>query len=110
MQEATLRWKTIVDYPFPHIDPYMTGEDIKNQAIIISHEISTMNPDAVLCQGEMRMTFTLVHFFQIKGIPVYVACSNRIAKEEKTADESVEKISVFQFERFGKYPLLDMET
>lgn len=106
MDAACGTWKSVVDYPFPEVLPEADEKEIIREACAIADDVQALHPDAVLCQGEMSMAFTLVQLFQEKGIPVYAATSGRISEESVNADGSVEKKSVFQFIRFRRYPQL----
>ena len=91
--------------PFPDVPPDFD----ENQMILLAKEVAEkvigLHPDAVLCQGEMTMVFTLVHMFYLHGIPSYAATSSRQSKEIVKEDGTVNKQSVFQFVQFRKYPL-----
>lgn len=100
---AVGKWGTIYDFPFPDVSPEWEKEQIYSEAKCIVDKIAAMKPKAVLCQGEMCMTATLVRMFQEKGILVYAATSNRQSAETVNSDGKVEKRSVFQFIQFRQY-------
>lgn len=100
---ALKEWENIVDYPFPYVSPQDDEKELFQKACSIADDVKSLCPDAVLCQGEMTMTFILVQILQKKGIPVYAATSERISVESLNSDGSVEKKSVFKFIRFRRY-------
>ena len=104
--EAVRQWGTIEDYSFPAVGAQWDNEQMKTRAEAIVNEIAARNPDAVLCQGEMCMTFLLTAMLQKKGLPVYAATSERRAQEELLPDGSIRKSVVFCFVRFRQYAAL----
>ena len=102
-EEAVRQWGKIEDYSFPAVGSEWDNVSMMQYAQAIVSEVVKMNPDAVLCQGEMSMTFLLVAMLQKKGIPVYAATSERRAKEELQPDGSICKSVVFSFVMFRKY-------
>ena len=102
-EEAVRQWGKIEDYSFPAVGSEGDNVSMMQCAQAIVSEVVKMNPDAVLCQGEMSMTFLLVAMLQKKGIPVYAATSERRAKEELQPDGSICKSVVFSFVMFRKY-------
>lgn len=102
--EAAMRlWNSIQDFPFPDVPPDWDEKKIFLEAADIVDKIAKMNPEAVLCQGEMTMTAILVNLLQKSNFKVYAAASSRQSIEERKTDGTVEKKSVFQFVRFRQY-------
>ena len=66
--EAVRQWNEIEDYPFPSVGAQWNDVQMKQCAEAIVTEITAKSPDAVLCQGEMSMTFLLVAMLQKQGI------------------------------------------
>ena len=66
-------------------------------------KILSMEPAAVLCQGEFTYTFAMVERLKALGVPTMAACSERVVEEQLDADGSTRKISKFRFVRFRMY-------
>ena len=105
-EEAIHRWGVIEDVPFPAVGPEWDNGHMIQCARAIAGEVARKQPDAVLCQGEMSMTFLLVSMLQKKGIPVFAATSERRAMEELQPDGSIRKSVVFSFVMFREYVAL----
>ena len=105
-REARRRWASVVDSPFPAVGADWTGGQLKDCADRVLAEVSAMEPDAVLCQGEMGLTCLLVAGLQRRGIPVYAATSDRVSVETAAADGTVVKKAVFRFVAFREYPMI----
>ncbi len=58
------KWGEIVDYAFPSVSADANEEDVLDMAEQVAKEIINMQPDAVMCQGEFTLTYSLV---KIKG-------------------------------------------
>ena len=97
------KYGEIIDYPFPMVDPNDSEENIKEMANRISEEIGAMKPDIVMCQGEFTLCYNVVKLLKDRGIKVVAASSERKAMEEVLVDETVNKISVFEFVKFREY-------
>ena len=102
--EAIQRWGSVRDYPFPIVSAEWDEEEMLRYADAIVSEVVELAPEAVLCQGEMNMTYILVVRLQQSGFPVYAATSDRVTSEVLLPDGSVRKQSVFRFVMFRKYP------
>lgn len=102
-KEAAQQWGTIVDYPFPAVDAQSSTQDIKELAKTIVIDILKKNPAAVMCQGEMTLTYQLVKLLKEQGITVLAACSERKISETILPDGTYEKKAIFQFVRFREY-------
>lgn len=102
-REALRLWETVEDYPFPSVGAQWDDSRMKQCAESIAAAVAEKQPDAVLCQGEMTMTFLLVAMLQKQGIPVYAATSERRAQEELLPDGSIRKSVVFCFVMFREY-------
>ena len=91
------------DLPFPSVPPQASEEEISRLADQYMERILALKPAAVLCQGEMTLTFALVSRLLQAGVPVLAACSERKTKEQVTSDGSTRKISLFEFCRYRAY-------
>lgn len=89
---------TILDFPFPEVDPCGDKKYIMRMAKDYSEMIMLMHPVAVLCQGEFCMTHQTVLRLQEKGVMVLSACSERIVEEKDG-----KKVSTFVFRGFREY-------
>ena len=101
--EAASRWGRIIDIPFPDVPADADEEDIQRIAYQCVNEISNLNPEAVLCQGEFTLAFAVVEMLKRRGITVVAACSNRKVVESFLEDGTCQKESFFEFIRFRKY-------
>ena len=86
---AAEKYGEIRDLPFPTVLPYWDIASVCKLADALFEEISAMQPDAVLCQGEMTLTYQLVKRLHAAEIPVFCACSDRISEEIRLPDGSV---------------------
>lgn len=93
----------VVDFPFPHIDPEMTADDLRKLAEECCEEIKARAPTAVMVAGEFTFTFMLVDKLLRDGISVICSCSRRVTVEIKKDDGTNEKQSIFLFEKFREY-------
>lgn len=92
-----------VDLPFPKIDPSDSTEKLRSLAAEYAEKIEAMDGDAVLVAGEFAFVFLLVDKLLSEGVRVVCASSKRLTTEEQRPDGSIEKHSVFVFERFRDY-------
>ena len=96
-----------VDLPFPQINPSDSTEELRSLAAEYAGKIEAMSGDAVLVAGEFAFVFLLVDKLLSDGVRVLCASSKRLTTEEKRLDGSMEKHSVFVFERFRDYEYFD---
>ena len=101
---AIQRWGTVRDLPFPQVDPLWKEREILQTAHHLVRTVHKLHPDAVLCQGELTLTLTVVSLLQRSGIPVYAATSNRQVTELSQPDGSLQKRVVYRFVSFRRYP------
>ena len=97
------KYGEILDMPFPVVPPDMGEEGVSDMAETFLRQILPLHPDAVLCQGEMTLTYALVSRLAAQGIPVLAACSDRITEETAEPDGSIRRVSRFVFTRFRQY-------
>lgn len=105
LESAKERWGAIIDMPFPDVPPDFDESQMILLAKKVAEKAVGLQPDAVLCQGEMTMVFSLVHMFYLHGIPSYAATTSRQSEEAAKEDGTVHKQSVFRFVRFREYSL-----
>jgi len=55
-----LKYGEIIDIPFPEVDPKLDTEEISQLACEYTKKILEYKPVAVLCQGEMTLSFKVV--------------------------------------------------
>mgnify|MGYP006924884498 FL=1 len=102
-KQAAKQWGTIIDYPFPEVDAQSSTQNIKELAGTIVISVLKKNPSAIMCQGEMTLTYQLVKLFKEKGLTVLAACSERKISETILPDGTYQKKAVFQFVKFREY-------
>lgn len=102
---ATDAFGSIVDIPFPEVDPAFGSDRIIDVAETQVAKIAALSPDAVLCQGEFSLAFAVTALLIKKGIKVVCACSERNVMETIDNDGNTVKKAVFKFVRFREYKL-----
>ena len=100
---ALQRWGTVKDLPFPEVPPESTTRQVALLARETVLRAAQLEPDAVLCQGEMTLTLVLTALLQRRGIPVYAAVSRRQSREHRQG-QAVVKTSEYCFHGFREYP------
>ena len=101
--EAAREYGAVIDYPFPVVEADSSPELIWEKAREIAADIKTIQPKAVLVQGEFTLTHALVQLLQEVGILCLAACSERCTiSTVNEAGETIRK-SVFRFVRFRSY-------
>lgn len=90
--------ESILDLPFPQVDPMADEIDLQNLAEEKTSEILSLHPTAVLCQGEFGLCFSVVRRLQKAGVRVLYACSER-----KVRVEGSTKTVQFDFVKFRRY-------
>lgn len=101
---AAENYGAIVDLPFPMVDANWTTKQVADKASEIVAKIIPYHPQAVLCQGEMTLTYAITHQLQAQNILVLAACSERLTQEETLPDGTSRRVSLFQFTQFRAYP------
>lgn len=107
LETAMNRWDSICHISFPEVCPEWNDSEVFTQASAIVETIIGMSPDAVLCQGEMTMTLSIVSLLESNKIPAYAATSRRQSVERVKPDGTIEKQSIFEFVRFRRYQLFE---
>lgn len=98
LYEAKAKYGTILDMPFPYIEPTADTPTVSQLAGVYFLEILACQPQAVHLMGEMTFTFELVNRLRKAQIICLASTTERIVEEKK--DERVVK---FQFIRFRAY-------
>ena len=93
----------IVDVQFPAVEAMASTSEVAKMAADLVEKIKNLNPGAVMCQGEMSLTFEVVRLLKSEGIKTYVACSNRETVETQDKDGNTVKTAVFRFQQFREY-------
>ena len=93
---------SIVDVPFPPVPSSASSEEVLE--LVQSHlsKILSMEPAAVLCQGEFNYTFAMVERLKQLGITTLAACSERVTSEIVQGDCTT-RVSHFRFVQFRPY-------
>lgn len=93
---------SIVDIAFPQVSGEADESEISRTADKYAKEIISLNPSAVMCQGEFGICLEVVTTLKNNGIKVLYSCSERKTLET-VIDNRTEKTSVFKFVRFREY-------
>lgn len=101
-REAAEKSGAICDMPFPAVPPKATGTEIEEAAEKIAGEILSLNPDAVLCQGEFTLSYAVIRILRENNIKVVAACSER-KSEDIIENGSTVKKATFSFVGFREY-------
>ena len=104
-RKAAEKYGSIIDISFPPVDPVATTEEVIEIAKKMVNTILSMNPVAVLCQGEFTVTLAIVRGLQNKGVHVFSACSERKTEERIDQNGLTTKVAVFDFCQFREYPI-----
>lgn len=100
--DAAAVYGEIVDVPFVNVPPEMTMEEVLLLAIKQTEKIVQYKPSAVLCQGEMTLTYHVVRLLKDHGVKVVCASTKRTAKDMLVNGKWV-KQSHFCFVQFREY-------
>ena len=91
---------TIVDIPFPQVDPHAHSHTIKSMAKQLVEEIVMEHDPAVVhVMGEMVLTYHLVTLFKEKGIMCVASTTERNTIENPDGTKTVR----FDFVQFRMY-------
>jgi hypothetical protein len=101
-QVALDDYQSVVDYPFPEINPELDEFDLEQ--LVRKHliKILDLKPDTVHIMGEMNFTFQMIYFLMQNNIPCVASTSVRMMEKKGS-----QIINTFKFERFRKYRFLD---
>ena len=101
-QAAYKLFGSIVDVPFPEVDPNWDEQTVWNLAREIVDKLTDeygTEGITVLVQGEFTLTYAIVSLLYEKGIPCVAATTERIVRERE--DGVIER--KFVFRRFRYY-------
>lgn len=93
----------IIDLPFPAIPPEFGKEEVVEKVAENLKKILSLEPAAVLCQGEFNYTFAMVNELKKNKIPVFAATSERMVSSVVQEDGSSRSVSTFRFVKFRDY-------
>ena len=93
----------IVDIPFPGVDPEFETDEIAELGDQYVKQILSLSAGAVMCQGELSLTYYVVRQLEKCGIVCLAACSQRNVKEKTLEDGRVQKEVEFEFVKFREY-------
>ena len=100
---AAEEYGTIVDIPFPIIEPDITKYEMNRLVQEYVGKILVYGTPAVMVQGEYVFTHWIVSALIEKGCLVLAARSNREVKERRDADGNMQRTSIFRFAGFAEY-------
>lgn len=96
---------SVVDVPFPAVDPHATFDDIETLAReTVTDLLKSRSVSAAFVAGEPTLAFTLVGLLEAAGVACYAATTERTAVETQLEDGSVQKSSIFRFVKWRRYP------
>ena len=96
--EASEIYGKVVDLPFPEVSPNADENEISILAEDYLQQILSLDPVAVMCQGEYTLSFQVINKLKELNIRVLAACSER-----KTIEKNGFRISEFRFVRYRNY-------
>lgn len=102
-KEAAKIYGEVKEIPFPAVDPAADIGQLRRLVMEYAGDIELKKPDAVFVAGEFTFTFMLVDKLLSDGMRVIASCSKRVTEEIKKEDGTIEKKSIFRFERFREY-------
>lgn len=91
-------YQSIIDLPFPQIDPSLTSSQLDELVDVYFQKVIAFHPHAVHIMGEMTFTFRLVQRLKVIGIPCIASTTERITEQVGEV-----KTSRFQFVQFRAY-------
>lgn len=100
---AAEQYGAVEDIPFPMVSAAADKAEIAAMADHYAAQILGCQPAAVLCQGEMTLTYAVVRRLQKSGLNVLAACSERVVQEKLMPNGATARNSVFRFVQFRQY-------
>lgn len=98
-RKAAEAYGEIQEIPFPMVKAAADEKEIISLAEEMTDKIMSLEPVAVLCQGEFTLAYAVITRLKNNGIKVLAACSERMVE----INEEGKKVVSFQFERFREY-------
>ena len=102
-KSAAVAYGEIFDVAFPAINPSATTGQVRELVQENLEKILSLEPAAVLCQGEFTYTFALVERLKEIGVPVLAATTERVVEAEILPDGTSRQVSTFRFVQFREY-------
>lgn len=100
---AARQYGTIVDLPFPAVDPKASSAEVNTMAESCIEEIGKYENPVVLVQGEFTLVFAIVTRLKEMGIKAVAACAAREVVEQAAEDGTVTKAVTFRFCGFREF-------
>lgn len=97
-KRAAQCYGAIEDLPFPEVDPEGGEDYVRALSDRLVEQVIERRPDAVLCQGEFTLAYSVIRKLQQRGVTVLAACSKRNVMEKENR-----KVTIFEFVRFREY-------
>lgn len=95
--EDARKYGDIVDIPFPKIPADITDPQLNALVEQYFEKVMQYENPAVMLQGEFVFVFRLVTRLKREGIRVFSGSTERKGTEERLADGSIRKESVFEY-------------
>jgi hypothetical protein len=102
-RRAAQRYGEVLDMAFPDVPPQCSEADVEALAQRAVRQILAQKPTAVLCQGEMTLTYKVVRRLLQQNVTVLAACTERRVCERIEPDGTVKKQAIFEFAGFRGY-------
>ena len=94
---------SILDIPFPEIDPNCTDQEMDALVNETFAEIMKIDADWVMVQGEYVFTYRLVQKLQGQNKHVVASQTKRFVREETNAEGHTQTVREFRFAGFREY-------
>lgn len=102
IQKAKELFGSIIDFPFPPINPAASIEEIKALAKLVAEKVLNITPTqsdlSVHVMGELTFCFQFVDIMRSKGIRCVASTTERVVEISENG-----KTSVFNFVAFREY-------
>ena len=92
----------IVDVPFPQVSATADEAEIRALAERCADQLCAQHPDAVMCQGEFGLTYSVVTLLKARGVRTVYSCAERNTAERKTENGTLKTVE-FCFVRCRDY-------